>query len=192
MYGCARAEDFSALFPLLLALHDFYMPGRGLVNAIAFGRWRTLRIIFPKSASGEPSVGLWRASLSRCLLLGISAAGLAAGHRATLYEVRPGTPIALDLYSFTLPATPPRRQPGRAGHAAGALASMHSRCSKERKFMVFHRLDLDFAFRWRSIPLRQHLTHRKFTSPCNRQKQTLGRCPTVLFMLLDPFFLAAI
>jgi nucleoside transporter len=96
--------------------------------------------------------------------------------------------LALGLYSFTLPRTPPLPQPGRTG--LGALAGLDALVLlRQRNFAVFFAASVlicvPLAFYYQNA--NQFLTEIHVAHATG--KQTLGQMSEVLFMLLIPVLL---
>ena len=189
MYVLARAQDFSAFFPYLLAYMILYMPTLALVNAIAFRQMEN-----PSQHFSQIRVWGTLGWIAAGLIISYafswdSAAGLAAGRLRNTFMMSALASLALGLYSFTLPATPPRRQPGERVTLRELLGLDALALLKERNFLVFFiasiLICIPLAFYYQYANL--YLTEIHVANATG--KQTLGQMSEVLFMLLIPFFL---
>jgi nucleoside transporter len=97
--------------------------------------------------------------------------------------------FALGIYSFTLPRTPPRPEPGRA-RLRQALGVDALALLREKNFLVFFLASvlicIPLAFYYQNT--NQFLTELQVANATG--KQTIGQMSEVLFMLLIPLFLA--
>jgi nucleoside transporter len=188
LYRLAGAGHFNGFYPLLLAYMVLYMPTLAMANTVAFHQmvdpskhfslirvWGTLGWII---AGLVISYGFgWD-----------SSAGLSAGRLRNTFYVCSIASFVLGCYSFTLPATPPRRRDVRLSvrkllslDAAGLL--------RERNFLVFFvssiLICIPLAFYYQDA--NQFLTEIHVGNATG--KQTLGQASEVVCMLLLPFCL---
>ena len=188
MYLLADAARFEGFYPYVLVYMILYMPTLALVNAIAFRQMddpaRHFSNIRVWGTVGWIVAGL----LISYVFSWDSQAGLAAGLLRNTFLMGSVASLALGLYSFTLPRTPPQR----GGEAAGlrellgldALALL-----RDRNFLVFFGASIliciPLAFYYQHA--NQFLTEIQVANATG--KQTVGQMSEVLFMLLVPFFL---
>lgn len=189
LYRAGLAAEFGAFYPLLFGYMVLYMPTLALVNAVAFRQmadpsthfsgirvWGTLGWIVAGLIISF--VGQWD-----------SAAALAAGQLRNTFFMCSLASLALGLYSFTLPATPP--PPGRDSRVSWrALLSLDAldllRIPNFRVFFAASVLIcIPLAFYYQNA--NQFLTEIHVADATG--KQTLGQVSEVGFMLLIPFCL---
>jgi nucleoside transporter len=193
MYLLSRAEQFAEFHPLLLTYMLLYMPTLALVNSIAFRALPDPRVHFPR-------VRLWGT-------LGWIVAGLAisyafawdapealhGGMLSRTFLMCSVASLALGLYAFTLPRTPPlARAGGGRTTLAQAFGSDALGLLRDRNFLVFFVASICVC-----IPLAFYYQHaHQFLTEIGVEnaagKQTLGQASEVLFMLAVPFFLARV
>jgi nucleoside transporter len=187
MYVLAQATSFAAFYPFLLAYMILYMPTLALVNAIAFRQMDD-----PARHFGGirvwGTVGWIVAGLAISYVFGWdSAAGMAEGALRNTFAMAAAASLALGVFSFTLPRTPPQAEAGgglRAALGLDALALL-----RDRNFLVFFAASILIC-----IPLAFYYQHaNQFLTEIRVEnaagKQTLGQVSEVGFMLLVPFFL---
>jgi nucleoside transporter len=187
LYALFSRQNFTAFYPLLLAYMVLYMPTLALVNAISFRQmdeparhfsgvrvWGTIgwivaglviSYLFAWDSQGGRGQGLLRNTFLMCSLAS----------------------LALGLYSFTLPRTPPRpARQARFGHILGLDALVLLR---QRNFALFFAASIliciPLAFYYQNA--NQFLTEIQVAHATG--KQTIGQMSEVLFMLLIPVFL---
>ena len=188
MYALYRAGSFAAFYPWLFAYMLLYMPTLALVNAVAFRQMddpaRHFSAIRVWGTIGWIVAGL----VISYLFAWDSSAGLARGALAHTFLMCAIASLALGLYSFTLPRTPPQPQPGRVrlGQLLGLDALVLLRGPNFAVFFVASVLIcIPLAFYYQDA--NQFLTEIHVANATG--KQTLGQMSEVLFMLLLPLFL---
>jgi nucleoside transporter len=189
MLALARAPDFAAFYPCLLAYMILYMPTLALVNAVSFRQ-------IDDPARSFAAIRLWGtvgwivAGLAISYVFAWDSAGaLAAGKLQKTFLMCAAASFALGIYSLTLPATPPRVAPGgsvawREILGADALAML-----KDKNFLAFFAASILLC-----IPLAFYYQHaNQFLTEIHvanaTGKQTLGQMSEVLGMLAIPFLL---
>lgn len=188
MFLMYQATDFSHFYPLVLGYMLAYMPTLALVNAVSFRQLKA-----PESEFGQIRVwgtlGWIVAGLVISYIFSWDAQNaIAAGALKNTFLMCAIVSLALGLYSFTLPATPP------AGKAAGQnLADMLGldalKLLKDRNFALFFLssvlICIPLAFYYQNAnPFLTDIGVENATG-----KMTLGQVSEVLFMLLLPLFL---
>ena len=189
LYALYSTRHFQAFYPCVLAYMILYMPTLALVNTISFRQ-------MDEPARHFGSVRLWGTIgwIVAGLLISYGFAwdsrdGLARGLLGKTFLMSSIASFALGLYSFTLPRTPPLREPGqpsRLGHLLGldALALL-----RHRNFAVFFvssiLICIPLAFYYQNA--NQFLTEIHVANATG--KQTVGQMSEVAFMLLIPVFL---
>src|SRR5690606_1562452 len=187
MYLAYRADDFAAFYPYLLGYMILYMPTLALVNSISFrqmddpsrhfGRirvWGTIGWIIAGLAISY--VFAWD-----------SQEGISSGMLRQTFLMAAVASVVLGLFSFVLPATPPK-----AGGESGLkqlLGLDALSLLKDRNFLTFFvasmLICIPLAFYYQHAD--QFMTEIQVANATG--KQTLGQMSEVLFMLAIPFFL---
>jgi len=189
MYALYRAGDFAAFYPWVLTYMILYMPTLALVNAIAFRQmdeparhfsglrvWGTIgwivaglviSYLFAWDSRGAIGAGLLRNTFLMCALAS----------------------LALGLYSFTLPRTPPQPRDGEPLRLKHLLGLDALQLLRQRNFGIFFLASIliciPLAFYYQNA--NQFLTEIQVANATG--KQTIGQMSEVLFMLLIPVFL---
>lgn len=188
MYQMFRAPDFAAFYPYVLAYMIAYMPTLALVNSISFRQ-------LTDPSKQFSFVRVWGT-------LGWIIAGLvisfvfhwdtqdavAAGALRNTFAMCAVVSLALAIYSFTLPATPPTV--AKSGFSMrGALGLDALKLLKDRNFAMFFLssvlICIPLAFYYQNAS--PFLTEIGTTNATG--KLTIGQMSEVAFMLLLPVFL---
>jgi nucleoside transporter len=191
MYVLYSSREFGAFYPLLFAYMLLYMPTLALVNAISFRQMQEPARHF-SGVRVWGTIGWIVAGLVISYMFAWdSHAGISQGLLRNTFLMCSIASFALGVYSFTLPATPPRSSapgPVSLGRLLGFDALVLLR---ERNFAVFFvasvLICIPLAFYYQNA--NQFLTEIQVANATG--KQTLGQMSEVVFMLLIPFFLRA-
>ncbi len=188
MYLMYQATDFDAFYPLVLGYMLAYMPTLALVNSVSFAQLRR-----PEAEFGQirvwGTVGWIVAGLVISFAFGWdSQSAIADGMLQYTFLLCAMASLALGLYSFSLPATPPagRGQALRLGELLGLDAL---KLLKDKNFAVFFLssvlICIPLAFYYQNAnPFLTEIGVANATG-----KMTLGQVSEVLFMLALPLFL---
>jgi nucleoside transporter len=185
----AHTSTFTSFLPLLLAYMVLYMPTLALVNSISFRQLQDpARQFGPVRVWG--TIGWIVAGLAISYVFAWDSPGsVTRGALRNTFIMCGCASLALGLYSFTLPKTPPAgsgqpRKQLRDLVGAEALSLL-----TERNFLIFFcasiLICIPLAFYYQHA--NQFLTELKVANPTG--KQTLGQMSEVLFMLALPVFL---
>lgn len=189
MYALSQTRSFEAFYHYLFAYMILYMPSLALVNVISFRQLDNPSTQFSR-------IRVWGTLgwITAGLLISYgfswdSAAGLADGRLKYTFTMSALASLALGLYSFTLPATPPRVKPGGIVTFRNLFGLNSLKLLTDRNFLVFFVssilicVPLAFYYQYANLFLTEigvaHATG----------KQTLGQLSETFFMLLIPFFL---
>jgi nucleoside transporter len=189
LYVLAQAHSFGSFYPYLLGYMILYMPTLALVNAISFRQIHDPAKHFSKIRVWG-TIGWIVAGL--VISYGFSwdsAAALEAGMLRNTFTMSAIASLIMGLYSFTLPATPPRIEAGDRVSVRDMLGLDALALLKDRNFLVFFGASIMTC-----IPLAFYFQHaNQFLTQIHvanaTGKQTLGQMSEVLFMLAVPFFL---
>ncbi|WP_386079785.1 nucleoside permease [Vreelandella sp. F11] len=187
MYGLYVASDFSKFYPLVLMYMIIYMPTLALVNSVSFRQMSDPGQEFAKIRVWG-TIGWIIAGLGISYLFAWdSSQGIADGMLRNTFLMCAIASLALGLYSFSLPATPPKADgPVGLKEVLGldALALL-----KDRNYAIFFiasiLICIPLAFYYQNA--NPFLAEIGVTNPTG--KMTLGQVSEVLFMLLLPVFI---
>jgi nucleoside transporter len=188
MYVLASATEFDAFYPYLLLYMILYMPTLALVNAISFRQMDDPARYFG-GIRVWGTVGWIVAGLTISYVFAWdSQAGLAAGLLRNTFTMAAVASLALGIFSFTLPSTPPQKA-GANGGLREALGLDALALLRDRNFLIFFAASvlicIPLAFYYQHA--NQFLTEIEVANAAGIQ--TLGQVSEVAFMLLVPFFL---
>ncbi|WP_439098883.1 nucleoside permease [Bowmanella dokdonensis] len=183
-----QADSFDAFYPFVLAYMIAYMPTLALVNSVSFGQMQD-----PAKEFGKVRVwgtlGWIIAGLVISYLFSWDAKeAIAQGMLKNTFALCAGASLLLGLFSFFLPATPPKSDGQQAGLSQmlglDALAML-----KDRNFLLFFvssvLICIPLAFYYQNAnPFLTEIGVENATG-----KMTLGQASEVLFMLVLPVFL---
>jgi nucleoside transporter len=187
MYFLASATQFDGFYPYLLVYMILYMPTLALVNAISFRQMDDPARHFG-SIRVWGTVGWIVAGLAISYAFAWdSPAGITGGLLRNTFLMAAVASLALGVFSFTLPRTPPHQ--GEAGGLREALGVDALALLRDRNFLIFFLASILIC-----IPLAFYYQHaNQFLTEIQVANaagiQTLGQMSEVVFMLLVPFFL---
>ena len=189
LYALFRARGFSAFYPCLLAYMILYMPTLALVNTISFRQMDEPARHFSRVRMWGTIGWIVAGLVISYLFAWDSPAAMAQGSLGNTFLMCSIASIALGIYSFTLPRTPPLPKPeeqARLGRVLGLDALVLLR---HKNFVVFFvasiLICIPLAFYYQNA--NQFLTEIHVANATG--KQTIGQMSEVLFMLLIPLFL---
>jgi nucleoside transporter len=189
LYALFSARGFKAFYPCLLAYMILYMPTLALVNTISFRQ-------MDEPARHFSRVRMWGTIGWIVAGLGVSylfawdsPAAMAQGSLGNTFLMCSIASIALGIYSFTLPRTPPLPKPGEQARLGQVLGLDALVLLRHKNFAVFFvasiLICIPLAFYYQNA--NQFLTEIHVANATG--KQTIGQMSEVLFMLLIPLFL---
>lgn len=179
LWWISQQTTFSVFYPSLIVYTLTYMAGHGLINTITLAHAPNPAKWFP-IVMAAASAG-WIAAANV-----VNFAKLADNNG--MFTLACGVAVAIALYSFTLPNTPPKGDAGPV--SAGKLLGLDAlRLFKDRSFAVFMVcsflicIPLSFYFTWTGAFLSE-MNVADYAS-----KMTLGQVSEVGFLLLLPILL---
>ena len=188
MYFMYQASDFASFYPYVLAYMIAYMPTLALVNSVSFGQMNDPSKQFGKVRVWG-TVGWIVAGLMISYVFSWdSAQSIADGMLKNTFLLCSIASLALGIFSFTLPNTPPQSSDKAVGLrdvlGLDALALL-----KDKNFLVFFLssvlICIPLAFYYQNAnPFLTEIGVENATG-----KMTLGQVSEVLFMLALPVFL---
>lgn len=181
LWCCSTAPDFGAFYPYVLAYMIIYMPTLALVNSISFRQMSNPSKEFP------PIRFLGTAGW---IVAGILIGRLGWEKSNTLdltFKTAAAASLALGLFSFTLPATPPLKK-GTKTSIRDVLGLDAIGLLKDPAYRIFFLASVAIC-----VPL---AFYYNFTNPFLNEvgvdaaagKQILGQGSELLFMALMPLF----
>jgi nucleoside transporter len=188
MYQMFNAPDISVFYPYVLAYMILFMPTLALVNSISFNQM------------GDPekefsSIRVWgtigwivAGLLISFVFLWDAEANVKAGLMKNTFMLASTASLALGLYSFTLPKTPPKIEKGTKVKISEILGLDALKLLKDRNFLLFFIASILIC-----IPLAFYYQYANpFLSNIGVEnptgKMTIGQISEVLFLLLLPVF----
>ncbi|MEY4798792.1 MAG: hypothetical protein RI978_1093 [Verrucomicrobiota bacterium] len=179
LWWISQQTTFSVFYPSLIVYTLTYMAGHGLINTITLAH--------------APNPAKWFPIVMAAASAGwIAAANVVNFAKLTdnngMFTLACGVAVAIALYSFTLPNTPPKGDAGPV--SAGKLLGLDAlKLFKDRSFAVFMIcsflicVPLSFYFTWTGAFLSE-MNVADYAS-----KMTLGQLSEVGFLLLLPILL---
>jgi len=136
MYLLYSSEDFSGFFPVLLVYMILFMPTLALVNSISFNQikdpakeFSTIRV--------WGTIGWIAAGILISALAWDSKEGLASGLLENTWLMAAIVSLILGIFSFTLPATPPRAKSAERIKLSELLGLEALSLLKDRNYAIF-------------------------------------------------------
>ncbi len=188
MYLMYKSENFGVFYPYVLGYMVLYMPTLALVNSVSFYQMKDPAKEFSVIRVWG-TVGWIVAGLAISYAFGWdSQENVAKGMLKNTFLMAAVASGLLGVFSFTLPATPPKAK-GKSAGLAEVLGLDALRLLKDRNYVVFFVSSILIC-----IPLAfYYLNANPFLSeigvPNPTGKMTIGQMSEVLFMLLLPVFL---
>jgi nucleoside transporter len=179
LWWISQQTSFSIFYPSLIVYTLTYMAGHGLINTITLTHTPNPAKWFPIVMVAASAGWIVAANV-------INFAGLADNNG--MFKLACGVALAVALYSFTLPNTPPKGDTGPVS-ASKLLGLDALKLFKDRSFAVFMFcsflicIPLSFYFTWTSAFLSE-MNVADYAS-----KMTLGQVSEVGFLLLLPILL---
>jgi nucleoside transporter len=188
LYRLYWAQHFSNFYPYLVAYMIVYMPTLALVNSISFRQLEASRSQFSRVRVWGTLGWIVAGLIISYVFAWDSREALARGMLRNTFLMCSAASLVLGLFSFTLPATPPKAaKVSTLGQLAGRDALLLLR---DRNFLLFFvasiLICIPLAFYYQNA--NQFLT--ELGLPNATGKQTIGQASEVLFMLAIPFFLS--
>ncbi|MFM9270097.1 nucleoside permease [Halomonas elongata] len=188
MFGLYRSQDFASFYPLVLVYMILYMPTLALVNSVSFRQMRDPSQEFAKIRVWG-TIGWILAGLAISYLFSWDGAeAIAGGALRNTFLMCAIASLALGVYCFTLPATPPKADT-RKGGLKEILGLDALQLLKDRNYAIFFiasvLICIPLAFYYQNA--NPFLAEIGVANPTG--KMTLGQISEVLFMLLLPVFI---
>jgi nucleoside transporter len=183
LYYTESIRDFDSFFPVIVIYMILYMPTLALVNSISFRQMTNPSKEFPWIRV-LGTVG-WIVAAFVISYLGWDTKGNEAALGNT-FKMAGIASIALGLFSFTLPSTPPVKKDART--SLGDILGLEAlRLLKHKPYLVFFlssvAISIPLAFYYNFTNL--YLNEKGMSNTATIQ--SMGQVSEVLFMLLMPF-----
>lgn len=188
MYQMYQAPNIAVFYPYVLGYMIVYMPTLALVNSVSFNQMSDPE----KQFSG---IRIW--GTLGWIVAGIiisfgfhwdSSASVAGGMLRNTFLMSGIASLVLGLYSFILPATPPKIAKGEKVSIGQVLGLDALKLLKDKNFLVFFLASIliciPLAFYYQNA--NSFLTDIKVDNPTG--KMTIGQASEVLFLLALPIF----
>jgi nucleoside transporter len=188
MYKMYSAADVSVFYPYVLGYMVLYMPTLALVNSVSFNQMTDPETEF-SSIRVFGTAGWIIAGLAISFLFHWdSPDGIGKGMLKNTFLMAGIASAVLGLFSFTLPATPPKVAKGEKVSIAQVLGLDALKLLKDRNFAIFFvasiLICIPLAFYYQNA--NSFLTDIKVDNPTG--KMTIGQISELLFLLCLPIF----
>jgi nucleoside transporter len=188
MYQMYSAKDVSVFYPFVLGYMVLYMPTLALVNSVSFNQMRDPEKEF-STIRVWGTLGWIIAGLAISFLFHWdSPDGIKQGLLKYTFLMAGIASLILGLFSFTLPATPPKIAKGEKVTVSQLLGLDALKLLKDKNFAVFFiasiLICIPLAFYYQNAS--SFLTDIKVSNPAG--KMTIGQVSEVLFLLCLPIF----
>jgi nucleoside transporter len=187
LYWASRVTAPGPFFFVLLAYAMAYMPTLALVNAVAFNQMKDPGTQFP----GIRVWGTLGWIVSGLVVIGYVLKGFRADVESTSLPmvVGAGASLVLGVYSFFLPATPPKSS-GKRVTVRDVLGLDALALLKDRSYaaLVVSSLLISIPLAWYYAWANRFLNETGYAFKNPARDMTLGQVSEILFLLLMPFF----
>ncbi|NVK54179.1 MAG: nucleoside permease [Alteromonadaceae bacterium] len=189
MYMMFVSTDFAAFYPYVLGYMIAYMPTLALVNSVSFGQMKDPSKEFGKIRVWGTIGWIVAGLVISYLFSWDSQQAIADGMLRNTFMMCAIASLALGVYSFTLPATPPAAKGEKSAGLSQLLGLDALALLKDRNFLIFFAssvlICIPLAFYYQNAnPFLTEIGVENATG-----KMTLGQVSEVLFMLALPVFL---
>ncbi|WP_373493856.1 nucleoside permease [Aquiflexum sp.] len=188
LYFCYSSDSFVSFYPFIFMYMVLYMPTLALVNSISFRQMKdNAKEFAPIRVWG--TIGWIAAGLSiSYLFYWDSVESMKDGLLKNTFLMASIASLALGIFSFTLPKTPPRADKSEKVKVSDLLGLDAIRLLKDRNFAVFFiasiLICIPLAFYYQNA--NPFLAEIGVTDPTG--KMTIGQISEAFFLLLLPFF----
>ncbi|MBL0357093.1 MAG: nucleoside permease [Chitinophagaceae bacterium] len=188
MYQMYSADGMSSFYPYVLTYMIVYMPTLALVNSVAFNQMSNPEKEF-SSIRVFGTIGWIVAGLAISYLFHWdSKENTEAGFLKNTFLMASVASLALGLFSFTLPKTPPKKSTGEKVSMSEMLGLNALKLLKDKNFAIFFvssiLICIPLAFYYQNA--NAFLSNIGMENPTG--KMTIGQISEVLFLLLLPVF----
>lgn len=188
MYQLYQAESMASFYPYVLLYMIVYMPTLALVNSVSFNQMTDPEKEF-SSIRVFGTLGWIVAGLAISYIFHWDAKeNAAAGQLKNTFLLSAVASLALGIFSFTLPKTPPKKTTGEKVSISEMLGLNALKLLKDNNFAIFFvssiLICIPLAFYYQNA--NAFLSNIGMDNPTG--KMTIGQISEVLFLLLLPVF----
>ncbi len=188
MYQMYNSSDISSFYPYVLLYMILYMPTIALVNSVSFKQMKDPEKEFSNIRVFGTIGWIVAGLLISYLFHWDSEENVAQGLLKNTFLLSGIASLALGLFSFTLPKTPPAKSAGEKVNLKQILGLDALKLLKDKNFAIFFiasiLICIPLAFYYQTA--HAFLTNIGVTNATG--KMTIGQISEVLFLLLLPFF----
>lgn len=188
MYQMYSAPDVSVFYPYVLAYMILFMPTLALVNSVSFNQMKDAEKEFANIRVFGTIGWIIAGLLISFAFHWDSPEGIQAGLLKSTFLMAGIASLALGLFSFTLPATPPKVAKGEKIKIGDILGLDALKLLKDKNFAVFFissiLICIPLAFYYQNAGL--FLADIKVSNPTG--KMAIGQVSEALFLLAIPVF----
>jgi nucleoside transporter len=187
MYQMYQAEEVAVFYPYALGYMILFMPTLALVNSISFNQMNDTEKEFPGIRVWGTIGWIIAGLMISFVFLWDAEANVKAGLMKNTFLLASITSLALGIFSFTLPKTPPKVSKGAKVKIAEILGLDALKLLKDKNFLIFFIASISIC-----IPLAFYYQYANpFLSDIGMAnptgKMTMGQFFEVFFLLLLPF-----
>lgn len=188
MYQMYKTENITVFYPYVLAYMILYMPTLALVNSVSFNQMKNPEKEF-STIRVWGTIGWIVAGLLISYMFHWDSPGnTESGMLKNTFLMAAIASLALGLFSFTLPKTPPTKSAGEKVSIKGIIGLDALKLLKDRNFAIFFissiLICIPLAFYYQNA--HAFLSNIGMENPTG--KMTIGQISEVLFLLLLPVF----
>jgi nucleoside transporter len=188
MYQMYKAGDISTFYPYVLSYMILFMPTLALVNSVSFNQMKDPEKEFSTIRVWGTIGWIVAGLLISYIYHWDSTEGISAGMLKYTFLMAGIGSLVLGLFSFTLPATPPKVSTNEKVKISEILGLDALKLLKDRSFAIFFvssiLICIPLAFYYQNA--NPFLSNIGVDNPTG--KMTIGQMSEVLFLLLLPVF----
>jgi nucleoside transporter len=188
MYQMYKAPNIDAFYPYVLSYMILFMPTLALVNSVSFNQMKDPEKEFSTIRVWGTIGWIVAGLLISFVYHWDSPEGISAGFLKYTFLMGGIGSVILGLFSFTLPATPPKVSTGEKVSVSQILGLDALKLLKDRNFLIFFissiLICIPLAFYYQNA--NPFLSNIGVDNPTG--KMTIGQMSEVLFLLLLPVF----
>jgi nucleoside transporter len=188
MYQMYKAEDISTFYPYVLSYMILFMPTLALVNSVSFNQMKDPEKEFSTIRVWGTIGWIVAGLLISYIYHWDSSEGISAGMLKYTFLMAGIGSLVLGLFSFMLPATPPKVSTNEKVKISEILGLDALKLLKDKNFAIFFvssiLICIPLAFYYQNA--NPFLSNIGLDNPTG--KMTIGQMSEVLFLLLLPVF----
>jgi nucleoside transporter len=188
MYQMYKAEDISTFYPYVLSYMILFMPTLALVNSVSFNQMKDPEKEFSTIRVWGTIGWIVAGLLISYIYHWDSSEGISAGMLKYTFLMAGIGSLVLGLFSFMLPATPPKVSTNEKVKISEILGLDALKLLKDKNFTIFFvssiLICIPLAFYYQNA--NPFLSNIGLDNPTG--KMTIGQMSEVLFLLLLPVF----